>query len=330
MATISVIIPVYQAEHFIHDSIKSVLSQSFTDFELILIINGNHQPTIEKINELEDKRIQKIYLEHADVVEAVNQGIEASSANYIARLDADDTMPFDRLQLQYDYLQAHPDVDVVSGKVKYLGDNTQNRGYYLHVKWLNELFSHEQMYFNRFVDAPVANPSLMIRKSVFKKGGLYKKGDFPEDYEMMLRWMHHGVKFGKVNAEVLHWRDHHARATRNHPMYSKEAFMRMKALYLSKWFESIGRSKEILIWGNSRVIRQSANELTKVGFSIKGFIDVKSPSNPDMKPSVFHYSNIPKNLFIISMVSDRKGRKEIHQFLIANGYKEGEDFYMLN
>ncbi len=330
MPKISVIIPVYQAEQFIQESIQSVLHQTFRDLELIIVTNGNHLPTIEKIKEINDPRIRHIFLEKADVVEAINAGISNSTSEFIARLDADDNMPEDRLLAQYEYLTNQKTMDIVSGKVVYQGNETENQGYYLHVQWLNSLATCEDIYSNRFVDAPVANPSLMIRKSVFDKYGLYKKGTFPEDYEMMLRWLHHGIRIGKVESTVLHWRDHPDRATRNHPMYSREAFMRVKARYLARWFEKKGKKKDILIWGISRVIRQLTKELVDQGFEIKGFIDIKRHDNSDFAIPIYHFEEIPKGPFILSMVSDRNGRKDIHQFLIDHGFQEGEDFYMLS
>jgi glycosyltransferase involved in cell wall biosynthesis len=330
MPAISVVLPVFKADLYIEECTGSILTQSFSDFELVIIVNGNHQPTINKIKFFNDPRIQIHFLEKADIVAAVNYAIQVSGGNFIARMDADDIMPIDRLKDQFQYLMRNEECDVVSGKVTFLGDKERNQGYFRHVAWLNELQSHRDIYLNRFVDSPVANPSLMIRKELFGKFGLYKSGGFPEDYEMILRWLGNNVQFGKTESEALKWRDHEERATRNHPMYRSEAFLKIKALYFSQWFKQNKINKEILIWGNGRIVRNKVSFLEAEGIVVFGYIDVVKPTPSNLNPPVYHYLEIPKDKFILSFVGDRKGRLEILHFLEENGYENGKDFYLMN
>ncbi len=330
MPEVSIILPVWNAEEYIQECINSILNQSYQNFELIIVTNGSNVPTLQAIEQIKDKRIIRFHFDQPDLIKAVNKAITESSGRYISRIDSDDIMTLHRLQLQVDFLKQNPDFAIVSGEIQYLGDQLKNRGYFLHVNWLNQLKTHEDIFLNRFVDSPVANPSLMVRKEVFERFGLYKDGPFPEDYEIVLRWLENNMKIGKIPEDVLQWRDHSGRLTRNNDRYSVESFYKIKAKYFTKWFLKHFPSKnEILVWGTGKSVRRKSRYLSDHGLKIAGYIDVKPHPSSNQTP-VYHYLSIPKNIFILSFVSDRKGRVEIFNFLTKNGYQPGIDFYMMS
>jgi len=331
MPQVSIILPVYNASKYIRPCIESILGQSYEDFELIIIPNGSDHATLKAIHGFSDPRIRIQQIPTPDVVAAMNHGLNLSKGSFIARIDADDIMPVDRIRAQTEFLKCYPQYEVVSGKVAFVGNAQSQQGYYLHVKWLNQHATYEDIYLNRFVDAPVANPSIMVRRSLFDRLGLYRSGPFPEDYEMLLRWLDNGVKIGKVKECVLQWRDHPARLTRNHPSYSQEAFYRIKTTYLARHFERWALSKKILIWGTGRSIRAKARFLQLNDFDIQGRIDVRKHTashSADGIP-IYHYTDFPKGIFVLSFVGDRKGRLKIIDYLIEKGYKQGADFYLM-
>jgi hypothetical protein len=87
----------------------------------------------------------------------------------------------------------------------------------------------------------------------------------------------------------------------------------------------------LLIWGTGKFVLQKSKYLDDYGLTISGYIDVLSDPDKKIKNKpVFYYKDLPENVFILSYVSDRAGRLQIHEFLIQNGYKEGEDFYMMS
>jgi len=86
----SVIIPLYNKENYIEDTLKSVLNQTFKDFEIIIINDGSTDNSLNKVTAINDKRIQLFSIENQGVSYARNYGIEKASANYIALIDADD------------------------------------------------------------------------------------------------------------------------------------------------------------------------------------------------------------------------------------------------
>jgi hypothetical protein len=157
-------------------------------------------------------------------------------------------------------------------------------------------------------------------------------GGFPEDYELWLRLMDQGVRFSKVDEVILDWYDDASRLSRIHTNYDSESFFEIKTRYFFKWFRKKFEFKPrpILIWGAGKPVIEKSKYLEDYNLEIVGYIDVirKKDHNINGKP-VFFYEDIPGGVFILSYVSDRTGRQQIHEFLIKNNYMEGKDFYMM-
>ncbi|MCJ8279468.1 MAG: glycosyltransferase family 2 protein, partial [Rivularia sp. ALOHA_DT_140] len=105
MATISVIIPTYNSQDTILETIESVQNQTFSDFEIVVINDGSTDLTLEILNAIKDERIQIYSYENGGVSLARNRGISHAKGEYIAFMDADDLWTADKLELQLIALQ---------------------------------------------------------------------------------------------------------------------------------------------------------------------------------------------------------------------------------
>jgi glycosyltransferase involved in cell wall biosynthesis len=112
MPQISVIIPAYNAERTILETIKSVQQQTFQDFELIVINDGSKDRTLELLQDIQDERLKIFSYENSGVSLARNRGFSKSTGEFIAFLDADDLWTPDKLELQLAALKQHPEAGV--------------------------------------------------------------------------------------------------------------------------------------------------------------------------------------------------------------------------
>lgn len=109
MNQISVIMPVYNQEKYVADAIKSILKQTFTDFEFIIVDDGSTDKTVEIIESFDDRRIRLIRAEHKGFLHALKLATKEASGKWLARMDSDDVCTPDRFERQMNFLAAHPE-----------------------------------------------------------------------------------------------------------------------------------------------------------------------------------------------------------------------------
>lgn len=114
MISISVVIPVYNEEEFLNETINSVLKQTFGDFELIIVDDSSTDHSKDIILSYDDPRIRYVLCKH-DFIGTYRKGYQLASGKYIAHLDHDDKMVPDRLQKQYNFMESRPDIDACDG-----------------------------------------------------------------------------------------------------------------------------------------------------------------------------------------------------------------------
>jgi len=324
---ISVILPFLNSENTLAASIESILSQTFDAFELILVDNDSEDESYDIAASLaaKDNRINLLSETRRGIVHALNTGIERAQAKYIARMDADDYSLPERLEAQFKYLEENPDTGLVACSVRYKGNEKQNNGFLEYVKWNNRILSYEDIMLNRFVESPIVHPSVMFRKELTDKYGTYRQGDFPEDYELWLRFLHHGVKMYKLSDVLLEWSDSETRLTRIDNRYHTLAFFETKTIYLYDWLKENNRFfPEVVVWGAGRLSRERFTLLQDLGIQPKFFIDLRA--NPDRRVIEYKLTPPAGNHFIVSYVANRDAREKIKEFLTNLGYIEGKDF----
>jgi glycosyltransferase involved in cell wall biosynthesis len=348
---VSVVLPVHNAAATVARAVASVQAQTFADWELLAVDDGSTDATRAILLELaaSDPRVRVLDIARAGIVAALNAGVAAASSPLIARMDADDEAHPERLAVQYRFLQENPDIGVVGCLVEFGGDRAASAGYALHVDWINTLVGPEQIALNRFVEAPFAHPSVMFRQQLVEDHGGYRDGDFPEDYELWLRWLDADVRMAKVPRPLLTWYDRPDRLSRTDKRYDPEAFFRLKAVWLAEWLRRAEQDRSlqarydrgpdaaspirpIYVWGAGRPTRQRAAYLESHGIAIAGYLDVdaKKTGKKVAGRPVLPASALPPadEAFVLGYVSTRGARDHIRAELVRRGYREGRDFLM--
>lgn len=323
------------AQATLHEAVASILFQTYQDWELIAVNDGSTDASGPMLDAFahQDARIKVLHHNaNKGIVESLLAAFARSQAPLIARMDADDVCLPTRLERQVAFLHASPQIGLVGTQVAHLGDPATQQGYAAHIEWMNALLSPEAIALSRFVESPFAHPSVMFRRSMWDQHGGYLSGDWPEDYELWLRWMSKGVQMARIPEVLLHWRDLPSRLSRNHAMYGVEAFYHVRARYLAQHVQDMGTKRPIWVWGAGRVTRRRADLLLAYGIAIAGYIDIdpkkigqvldgRKVIGPAQLPS-------PGEIFILSYVSNRGAREEIRAHLTARGYAEGVDYLL--
>ena len=183
MCKVSVVLPVYNVEAFIQDTIESLLRQTFQDFELLVLDDCSTDATVERVRAMQDDRIRLI-LNPLNIGRAGtdNAALEHVRGESIAKMDGDDLCHPTRLARQVAYLDAHPDINVV-------GSFMQNFG---HSNYLNRYpTAPADAQVLTLFTLPTGNPSAMLRASLFREQGLRYDATLrqTEDYDFCARYI---------------------------------------------------------------------------------------------------------------------------------------------
>lgn len=201
--TVSVIMPVYNSERYILRTIDSILKQTYTDFELIIIDDCGTDSTMNLITKVEDPRIRIIHnKQNMGIAYSRNVGIENAKGQYIALMDNDDLSPSYRFEKSIKYLESHPEIGVVGGNVITIDENDKpisNKA--------RMIAEPKKIWGDILFWCPMANSSSMIRKTVLDETMLrYEDGMLGmEDYNF---WMHISThtKIYNFDEVFLQWR----------------------------------------------------------------------------------------------------------------------------
>ncbi|MDG0993504.1 MAG: glycosyltransferase family 2 protein [Akkermansiaceae bacterium] len=332
---ISVVMPCFNSAHTVRRAIESIQTQSITSWELIVVDDGSTDSSAEIVASMakNDLRIRFIRTPHGGVVSASNYGFSLAKADVIARMDSDDVSLPTRLETQLKLLEKSTHLSAVTCLAEFAGNVSISQGYAHHVAWTNRHITSDEIALNRFIDLPFPHPTLMYRRELVTNLGGYRDGDFPEDYEMILRWINAGVKIGKVNKLLYKWYDPATRLSRNDPRYNPMAFHHIKAPYLANAIIASGcGNKELWIWGAGRPARKCAEPLEQSWNKASGFIDIdpRKIGQSLHGRQVVSPTNLPpaEQAVIVSYVGTRGARDVIRADLLASNRKEGVDFWI--
>ncbi|HJM63908.1 MAG: glycosyltransferase [Roseibacillus sp.] len=325
---VSIVMPVCNAGDTVAEAIESCLRQSMDSFELIVVLDGCTDRSGEIVRSYRDSRIRVFEMDHQGVAPAAREAILASRTDFIARMDADDISHPERLSSQYHFLSESSAFSAVSGQVHLL--NPLGEGMQRYVDWVNGLETAEDIARERFVECPVIQPSLMMRRSSFQEVKGYREVEWAEDHDLFLRMLEREMRIGKVEGIVLSWRDSAVRLTRTHPAYAEEQVWRMKAHHLAR--ESGVASRGVAICGAGPIGKRLARLLKEEGVEVHGFFEV-NPRRVGEKIGGVPVAGSEafgerwRGAVLLSAVGVEGGRARVRRLAREEGYTEGLDFW---
>ena len=253
MKLVTVVLPFYNAELTIEQAVKSVLNQTYINFELLLYDDGSTDNSLRLLSQFNDERIRIIKnSQNIGLIEVLNRSIEDARGDYWARMDADDVALPDRLSKQVDYLNQHANCGICGTQMRIMG---------------TEEIIHKPLYDSElrwwiFKSTPFSHPTVMIKRDLLLKTQLQfrKEAYVAEDYDMWWRLANH-TQLGNLPEILLEYRIHPSQESSSkqsiqaaHFKVSQEAFC-----------ASIGSPKSFQIdWINQTVTHSSSATLKNI------------------------------------------------------------------
>lgn len=249
--------PVYNGELYLREAIDSVLAQTFTDYEFIIINDGSTDKTRNIIDSYSDSRILSVNQENLGVAKSLNNAINMAIGDYIWRHDADDFCLPDQLEKQLQFFKIHPTYSLVSTQIAFMTDRGKIAWNFRQPK--NSYFQNSEFVkvkreqFNPF--SPITHATvLMSRRNLLQLGGYRTEFKTSEDTDLWLRWIE------KYDAAVINYCSYFVRinetsATQTYK--SSTNFYREMAFQMAEERKKLG--KDLLQRGGSIPIPKSVN-----------------------------------------------------------------------
>jgi len=207
--TVSILMPVYKTSLYLREAMDSMLSQTFTDFELIVLNDCSPDDAEEILDKYKDPRIIRYRgKENVGLANVLNVGMQMAKGKYIARMDSDDISAPNRLEVQVDYLERHPDIDLCSCGMNLFGA--------MEDQWIRES-DLETVRINALFFSPILHAASVWRRDAFERLGLcFRQEMVPaEDYDLWCRALSDGLRLVNIPQCMYWYRIHPDQATGN-------------------------------------------------------------------------------------------------------------------
>ena len=258
MPKVSVIFPVGNREAFLAEAIESILLQSLHDLELIIVLDGVPEPVRAIVKRFDDERIRAIKLPiHLGVCAARNAAMAVARAPYMALMDSDDVALPQRLERQYVFMEAHPEVTVCgSNSVKQLKDGRQLSMRYPETDGMIKARL-------LVVDSAILNPTAMMRTEFVRRHAIRYDANLPRDHDhrFFVETMRFGATFYGLQEELLLYRRHSGNLTQDQNGVDAEKTRVREALWPLFFPELTALEARLLMRGMCRKLELTILEI---------------------------------------------------------------------
>ena len=301
---VSVLMSVFNGDRYLQQAIDSILNQSYTNFEFVIVDDGSSQATKEILAAQKDQRILMITNpSNIGLTKSLNLGLAKCRGEYIARMDSDDISHFHRLEKQVTFLDQNPEIAVIGTQIRVV-DHAGNILNYSHIsRGTTPLSCRWQHLF----DSPVAHPSAMFRREIVfnKLGGYDETFATSQDYELWSRVIK-SHEIANLEEVLLDFRSHSGSVSKQ---YSRENVIKVASLFQNNLTATIGSNDALSTFGFNWV----------------------SVTNPYSMPTLPDYNEVIKQLLLIRKIFRKKyqvdrnkvARQEIKTHIVEKFYLIG-------
>ena len=236
---ISVIMPAYNAEATIKEAIDSILSQTYRDFEFIIINDGSRDTTENIIKSYNDSRIKLLNNDiNRGLIYSLNRGINSATGDLLARMDADDISLPERFEKQVDCFLNNPRLIACGTKIEYFGNTKLSSR-----KYITKVSDKENKKLLLFT-ACFAHPTVMLRRDILTRHNLLYDESFKncEDYKFWIDLMEYG-EFYNIPEVLLKYRQSDTQITHAGISLLKENSKKCRRIYINKQFPELDLSE---------------------------------------------------------------------------------------
>ncbi|MBI5494110.1 MAG: glycosyltransferase [Deltaproteobacteria bacterium] len=270
--TLSVLLPVRDGARHLPAALRSLQAQSVPADEVIAVDDRSADATRAVLLAWSGRLpLRIVHGRGRGIAAALNDGLAACRGEWVARMDADDVMHPHRLREQLRYARAHPDADVVGCEVVSFPPSRVSPKRAAYDAWISSLHTPEEHARDLYVEAPLAHPTVTLRRAVLGAVGGYQDVRWPEDYDLWLRLHAAGARMGKPHGVLHFWREHPDRLSRTHADYTRDAIRRCRLHHLAAHMDL--RRRGVVVVGAGLEGKAAGRTLIDEGVAVLGHVD---------------------------------------------------------
>lgn len=227
---VSVLIPCYNCEEYVEEAVMSIIKQTYSNLEILVIDDGSTDNTKTILQRLAQKDSRIRYIkneENLKLIKTLNKGLDLCNGKYIARMDADDISLLTRIEKQVNFLEKHPEIGIVGTYTKNFGVNNKTWEMDTEDKYIRT---------HLFYNTCFAHPSVMIRTSVLRDNHLYYDANYlhAEDYKLWCDIAQY-TKLANIPEILLYYRINQNQISNKYSKEQKETAQRIREEYINNF-----------------------------------------------------------------------------------------------
>ena len=260
---VSILTPFKNTSSFLEACLESIKNQNYSHWELLIVDDHSSDDSYAIVERFAttDSRIRLFKNSGEGIIEALRLAFKNSKGEFITRMDSDDIMTPNKLEILVQNLQEFGPKHIAVGQVKYFAEHGVNPGYKRYENWLNRLTQSGTNFTEIYKECVIPSPNWMAYKDDLLQVGAFDHDDYPEDYDLTFRFYQAGFKCIPCDTVLHFWRDYSTRTSRTHKHYAQNYFLAIKM----KYFLVVDHhpKKQLVIWGAGYKGKEIAKYLIK-------------------------------------------------------------------
>lgn len=326
---ISILTPFKNTAPYLSECIDSILNQTYPHWELLIVDDGSTDNGYNIVNAFaeKDERIKLFKNPGNGIIDALQLAFKHSKGDYITRMDSDDLMLPNKLEVLLNNLISHGEKHVAVGLVEYFSKTGVGEGYKSYETWLNNLTKIGNNYSEIYKECVIPSPCWMLYRNDLMACDAFNPHLYPEDYDLTFRFYKHNFKCIPCDVVLHKWRDYSTRTSRTHIHYAQNHFTELKLRHFLEI--DYNKEKTLTIWGAGTKGKLMASILLEKQIPFEWICDNpkkigKAIYGKTMK-NFNALSNI-KNPQSIVTVANKTAQKEIRAYLKTLNMKPLQDY----
>ncbi|WP_425237284.1 glycosyltransferase [Ulvibacterium sp.] len=327
---VSILIPFKDTARFLPECLDSILNQEYAHWEVLAINDHSTDDSWEVVNTFveEDSRINVFENEGEGIIDALRTAYTESQGLLITRMDSDDVMGPNKLQVLVQSLLKKGKGHLAVGQVRYFSDRGISNGYERYEQWLNGLTLNGSNYSEIYKECVVPSPCWMVYREDLDACGAFDANRYPEDYDLTFRFYEKGLGCIPCDQILHYWRDYDTRTSRTSEHYAQNYFLEIKLHYFLKL--EYDTERPLTIWGAGNKGKEIAKGLLKRNIAFFWLCDNPNKIGKSIYgKEMLHYTTLQglKNPQSIVTVANEKAQKMIRDYFLELGQKSGKDYF---